>query len=369
MSNQASWPDEFWSDLPPLPADLRLRRLHALQPTDPRTGTAYDRALLQTPVAPVGLVLALRPGLRGEMVPRIAGELTTLIARLLARTHTAGELLAPCIATDWARPEVIEACRLHRLAVIDQTGALLLQAGAILIHLHGQGTRRHRRRRARVAFPATSTRIARVLAASPERTWKVRDVAGASGTSFGTSQAVLGSFEAAGWVSRRSPRSGFVLVDPGSLLRASLETGGPSWAALAGFYAPSTSPEALRAAREESARLGIPTLFTLASGLRPEELFVSGLPHAVYCSGDPGPLISSLRLKAVTPHNFLVVTPRRELDTESGGVYHRPRQLDHGPAAALPQLIADFWNLPGRGRDQAEHLLERYLESLPLRRV
>ncbi|MGI5861075.1 MAG: hypothetical protein ACOX6T_03350 [Myxococcales bacterium] len=126
------------------------------------------------------------------MVPRVAGELTTLVARLLAHTHSAGELLAPCIATDWARPEVIEACRLHRLAVVDQTGTLVLQAGAILIHAHG-------------------------------------------------------------------------LVDPASLLRASLETGGPSWAALAGFYAPSTSPEALRAAREESARLGIPTLFTLSS--------------------------------------------------------------------------------------------------------
>jgi hypothetical protein len=40
--------------------------------------------------------------------------------------------------------------------------------------------------------------------------------------------------------------------------------------------------------------------------------------------------------------------------------------MPHGRSVALPQLIVDFHHSAGRGKEQAEVLLERYLKALPL---
>jgi len=115
----------------------------------------------------------------------------------------------------------------------------------------------------------------------------------------------------------------------------------------------------------EAGRLGIPVVFTLASALREDEQHVAAVPHGIYCSGDSRPLLSALRLKRTTPHNFLILRPRREADTDRGGIFYRPRELDHGVGVCLPQLIKDFRAIAGRGMEQADFLLQRYLEQLP----
>jgi hypothetical protein len=300
------------------------------------------------------------------MVPAAAEDLAELARSLLQRgVEGTPRPLGLCVATDLAQPPLLEACRQHRLGVLDQTGTLILQAGPIFLDIRGTRPLPKGRPRGEPSLTPSTTRLVRVLLGELGRRWKVAELASAANVSFGTSQAFLIGCEQIGFVRRDSPRSGFTTSDPVGLLRRWLEYPQVDWSSLEGFYAPSTEPPVLREAREEAGRLGIPVLFTLASAVREDELHVAGVPHGIYCSGDSRSLASALRLKRTTPHNFLILRPRREADTDRGGIFHLPRELDHGPGVSLPQLIKDFRAIAGRGKEQADFLLQRYLEQLP----
>jgi hypothetical protein len=110
---------------------------------------------------------------------------------------------------------------------------------------------------------------------------------------------------------------------------------------------------------------GVPAVFTLSSGLGDIEPFVTALPHGIYASASLELIVQAFGLKRQTPHNFLVLRPDHAADTEQGGVRASPRQLPYGPAVAFPQLTQDFFQLGGRGRDQAEALCDLWGKQLP----
>jgi hypothetical protein len=268
------------------------------------------------------------------------------------------------IATDAASAGVISACEREDVGLVDQRGTLLLRSGGVFIHLLGQ-VPLQRRSRAPI-FHGKGCRLVRVVLASTDRAWTARELSSQAQTSYAYTHGVLTQLEQDGYLVRASRNKGFRVRDAVGLLRAWLESGEKTAAVTEGFYAASTAPEALQRGLSTLADQGIRCIFTLASGLLPEERFVSGLPHGLYLTGSVEPVSQAFGLRRMTPHNFWILRPEVAAETEVGGVYHAPRRLPHGPGVALPQLAVDFRNSGGRGKEQAEALLERFARQLPL---
>jgi hypothetical protein len=268
------------------------------------------------------------------------------------------------IATDVASPGLIEACDREDVALVDLRGTLLLRHGVAFIRVQGQG--QFRRPSRAPVFHGKGCRLVRVFLETPGERWTVRQLEAKTETGYAYAHGVVAQLEQAGYLERSSKKSGFCVRDPAGLLRAWLDSGKPTAATIEAFNAPSTTPETLQRGFDALSAEGIRSIFTLASGLKPEERFASGLPHGLYLSGSLEPVVHAFGLRRITPHNFLVMRPEVAAETEAGGIYFAPRQLPHGRSVALTQLIVDFHHSAGRGKEQAEVLLERYLKALPL---
>jgi len=327
----------------------------------------YDLVQVQLPEGQVPVLMAYRAPLFPADIPRLKIRLKQIDEQLQLRESTGRNLpmrRAPMIATDVASQGLVEACDREDVALVDLRGTLLLRHGVAFIRVQGQGEFR-RPSRAPV-FHGKGCRLVRVFLETPGERWTIRELEKKTETSYGYAHGVVTQLEQAGYLERTSKKSGFRVRDPAGLLRAWLNNGVTTAARTEAFNAPSTTPETLQRGFDALSAEGIRSIFTLASGLRPEERFASGLPHGLYLSGSLEPVIHAFGLRRITPHNFLVMRPEVAAETDAGGIYFAPRQLPHGRSVALPQLIVDFHHSAGRGKEQAEELLERYLQALPL---
>jgi len=358
----------FWAEPPPLPTGLRLTQLEPV--VVPRRGrggeSVFDVARLQTPVATATLVIAFRSTLTPQDVLKFRDQLRTVIddARLRgAGTSVAASTYIPTIATDVASASLLDACVREGIALLDRRGTLIVHQGPVYVHVVGHAAV-ERPTRVRL-FSGKGCRIVRFLLAHPDLRVKPQEAASGAKASYAFAHGVLTKLEREGFVARKSPRSGFRLRDGAGLLRAWARSGEHTAARLTPYFAPNTRSEALAAAEKASRAEGVHSVFTLASALLAPEVFVSGLSHGAYVSGDVAPFEEALKLERATPHNFLVLHADPAADTASGGIYAFTRTLPHGQGVALPQLAVDFSGVGGRGTEQADRLIELYAKSLP----
>lgn len=326
----------------------------------------FDVARLQTPSATVTLVIAFRPNLTPQGVLQVREQLRTVIDDLRLRgggTAAAVASYFPALATDIATTSVVDACIREGVALLDRRGTVIVHQGPVYVHVVGH-TVVERPTRVRL-FSGKACRVVRFLLAHPDLRVKPQEVASGAKTSYAFAHGVLTKLEREGFVARRSPRSGFRLRDGAGLLKAWAGSGERTAVRVTPYFAPNTRPEALGAAEKASRAAGVNSVFTLASALLPPEVFVSGLPHGAYISGDVAPFEEALRLERTTPHNFLVLRADPAADTVAGGIYAFTRTLAHGQGVALPQLAVDFSGAAGRGGEQAERLIDLYAKSLP----
>lgn len=355
--------EAFWAKPPPLPPDLRLIQLEpVIVPRRGRGGeTVFDVARLQTPSASVLLVVAFRSLASPRDALAAREQLRTVIDDL--RLRGSAPTYVPALATDVASKSLTEACLREGLALLDRRGTVLIHHGPVYVHVLGHGPV-ERPSRVRL-FSGKACRIVRFLLAHPGLRLKPQEVASGTQTSYAFAHTVLTKLEREGFLARRSPRAGFRLRDGTGLLNAWLQSGERTAARVTPYFAPNTRPDALAAAENASRAAGVTSVFTLASALQGAELFVSGLVHGAYVSGDVAPFEEALQLERTTPHNFLILRAEQAADTSAGGIYAFTRALSHGTAVALPQLASDFATAGGRGREQAERLVELYASSLP----
>jgi hypothetical protein len=326
----------------------------------------FDLARLQTPTASVVLVIAFRSPVTPKDALIAKEHLRVVIDDLRLKKGEVTALIppfVPALATDAASRSVIDACIREGLAVLDRRGTVVVHQGPVYVHVAGHAPV-DRQARVRL-FSGKACRITRFLLAHPGLRLKAQDIAASTQTSYAFTHGVLTRLERDGFLARSSPRTGFKLRDGAGLLRAWVESGERTALHIAPYYAPNTRTEALAAAAHASKQAGINSVFTLASALLPKEVFASGLPHGAYVSGDVTPFIESLQLETRTPHNFLLLRAEPAAETSAGGIYGASRLLPHGEAVALPQLAADFSTAGGRGREQAERLIELYAKALP----
>lgn len=369
MMSPESLQQQFWGAPLPLPRGVKLLRQDSLvlPQRGPRGIAIYDLVQLQLPEGLVSALLAYRAPLFPADLPRLKARLQE-VDELLRRRESTGRTLplrrALMVATNVASPGLIEACEQEEVALVDLRGTLVLRHGPTFIRVQGQG--KFRKPSRAPLFHGKGCRLVRIFLETPGERWTVRQLEQKAETGYAYAHAVVTQLEQAGYLERSSPRSGFRVRDPARLLQAWLDSGRPTAATFEAFNAPSTTAETLRRGFDALSAEGIRSIFTLASGLKPEERYASGLPHGMYLSGSLEPVIQAFGLRRITPHNFLVMRPEAAAETEAGGIYFAPRLLPHGPSVALSQLTVDFHHSAGRGKEQAEALLELYAKSLPL---
>jgi hypothetical protein len=283
--------------------------------------------------------------------------LSSLDARQAA---TIRPTVVAALSTDAAGPALISAATENDLAIIDRRGTIVIEQGPVFIHVRGTG--RLVREAHRPSFVGKSGRVMRLLLTHPLEKFTAQAMAAMASISYVYAHNVLAGLEHAGYLERASPRSGFSLRDPAGLLRERTSYAADNPPAIQGYYAPSVSAETLRSADAARNEAGLKGIFTLASALHPDEVHASALPHGIYVSGDPAPIVEAMGLRRMTPFNFFVLRAEPAADTAAGGVYLEPRSLQHGLGVAIPQLCGDFAAIGGRGAEQAESLTRVYAE-------
>ncbi len=365
--------DAFWGSPPELPFGVRLERHEPIVASrrGPGGTTVYDVLRLTTPTATVELVAGYQTRLLAGHIAKLKAQLDSLAAQRRERSATTGLAIVPAIITDAAKPSVIEACKRENVALFDQRGTAVVSAQGVFVHVEGRGVV-ERPWRGRL-FSGKASRLIRHFltnvafepTAGPHA---VRALAARCDVSYVYANAVLTKLERDGFLERKSPRSGFHLKRPVDLLRAWLDSGERTAVAVEGFYAPATGAEALAAGAASLLRTaGVAPLFSLASALDSDQLHVGGLPHGVYWTGELAQVINAFQLKRVTPHNFLVLRPDPLVWTSAGGIVPPDDAASPRRRVSLPQLAADFATLPGRGREQADFLVDIFAKRLPYR--
>jgi hypothetical protein len=369
--------DRFWSSQPQLPIDLRLERHEpvAVSQPGPRGTAIYDILRLTTPTTVVELLAAYQPRLFAGRVGKLKAQLESLASQ---RRERQGDLrqgtpheLSPAIITDVATPSVIEACKREGVALFDQKGTAIVGVQGVFVHVEGKGVV-ERPWRGRL-FSGKASRIVRFLltevALEPNAEARsVQAFASKCELSYVYAHHVLTKLEREGFLERKTSHGGFRLKRPVDLLRTWIDSGERTAVAVEGFYCAATTPEALAAGAAELVRRGaVAPLFSLASALDSDQIHVGGLPHGVYWTGELGPIIDAFGLKRVTPHNLLVLRPDPVAWSAAGGIL--PVEVASVPVrrVALPQLAVDFAGLAGRGREQADFLVDVFGKRLPYR--
>lgn len=364
----ADFREEFWKSAPPLPRGVEFVRQDVF--VVPRAGpggqSVYDLAEVRLPQVRVQVLMTYRAPLFPADVRRLRERLVATDEKLRQREspHRLHGGRVPMVATDSASPQVVDACEREDVALIDQRGTFLLRSGSTFIRIQGHGVSKRRPREP--VFHGKGCRIVRVLLQSPGAGWTVRALSEVTETSYAYAHGVVRKLVLDGFVEQVGGRAGVRLREPVALLRAWLESGEKTAIAVEGFNAPSTAPDRLARGYSllEEQRMG--AIYTLASALLPEERFVSGLPHGLYLSGSIEAAITAFGLRRMTPHNFWVLRAEPAAETPRGGLYFKPRMLPHGPGVALPQLAVDFHRSGGRGGEQAEELVQRFAQALPI---
>ena len=354
-----------WSPPPQLAAGVLLKLRQRLTLPRPGPGGMTPVSIVDLQAGPNRLVLAVlqREKVLARDLRAIRDQLGNAITLFLeqlprAEAEVARAAMTPTLATDVATPSVLESALALGLAVIDQRGTVMVRQGPVFLHIEGRG---RTIRDARISFfNGKSLRVVRWLLAQPFEKFTAQALAARAEISYVYAHTVLTALEQADHVSRASPRSGFELRNPASLLKAWVQHAVTHPPSIQGFYAPSTTTAALRSGDAARREAGLTGIFTLASALAPAEAHASAMPHGIYLSGDPDPMIHALKLRRASPFNFLVLRADPVDETTAGGIYLSPREWAHGPGVSLPQLAVDFAAIGGRGPEQSEFLIRQY---------
>ncbi len=351
--------DDFWNKLSH-PEELSITRPGFLLLKRAGPG-GTDAAQLVTLESYEGVksecIVVHREALQGKDIAPLRRRLREALeihVRRTKETHLLNAVIA--VSTPLASPAVRDACVREGVGLFDLSGTMLVHRGPVFLHV--EGTKKVRRKQTTPLFRGGAARALRVLLAQPSERRSATELTTLANLSVSYCWRVLERLEADGFVSRRTPRSGYALTDPSALLRAWMNSGEKSWTAIESFNVTQTDAAFLGQVNRALLERGVDFAWTMSAAT--DERFVFGLPVGLYCSADVAALVKPLGLRKVTPFNFHVLRAPPDAATKDGGVYLS------GTRVPLFQLIIDFHALGGRGEEQAEHLFEQWSRALPV---
>lgn len=272
--------------------------------------------------------------------------------------------LYPMVAAPYISESVQRRCKELGVGYIDLNGTFALICNGVYVDVVRRATMFKNPQGIKNIFSSRSRRIIRVLLANPYKPYRLEELAEEAQLSTGQVSQVTRRLQEDGFLDRT--HAGRALTKPRKLLRLFAQELKSDYAHNRDvFNAFSETPTGQFAQflRDACERKGIRFAFTLASGLEPGERNVREDITAMYIDVPPGTLRDDLRLEAVGKGaNVILMQPPESDNTDSGGVFYRPRKLTNGLTGVNPvQLYVDFALHGSRGEEQAEFLIEHAL--------
>ncbi len=237
------------------------------------------------------------------------------------------------------------------LGYLDLSGNCYLSFDNVLIEKEGKPNPRPSTRPLKSLFAPRATRVVRVLLVDPQHVWRLEELAKAAEVSLGHAHNVVKRLEELSWV-ERGEHQRIQLTRPADLLDSWVDSYSYRLSDLQAYFSPERITRKLvgdlaRGAHAEGRRYA----FTLHSGaalVAPNVRF-----PAIHCyvEGSPEPIARTLGLRPGEGEgNVYLLAPYDE------GVFYAPIAKGGLPVVCLPQLYADLYHYPRRGREQAAHL-------------
>lgn len=258
--------------------------------------------------------------------------------------------LAPYISDATAR-----LCAREGVGYVDLAGNCRLSFGQVYIEQRGRENPYSEKRELRSLYSPKAERILRVLLTSPQRTWKVQELAGEAGVSLGLVSKVKRILELREWLDQLP--NGFKLLNPGVAL--------DEWACEYRYskhrsfdYYSFTSGSELEqqivsAAETCGVRIAL-TGFSAAVRYAPAVRYLRSM---LYCDRDPTAFAQEVKLKQVSSGaNLTLIQPYDE------GVFYGSGHRDGLPVVSPVQTYLDLVNQAARGEEAAEALMREVIQ-------
>jgi len=273
----------------------------------------------------------------------------------LRETGAASESTYFVIAAPYFSPRGLEICRRHKVGCVDLAGNCYLEFDGVYIERIVEEKPKPVTRMLKSLFSPVSSRIVRAMLEEPDRTWKLTELAEATGASLGQTYNVSEKLAAEGFT-RKSRQEGISLINPAGLLDTWREEYDVAVLnEVHSFHSLERDPAQLMASVEQAAeRLEARYAFTLHAGASLIAPYVRFNDVHFYVGSDPQVWADELDLRTVEfGGNVHLLRPYDE------GVLYRLRCPQGMAVVGNIQLYLDLYKYPARGREQAEFLREK----------
>lgn len=257
----------------------------------------------------------------------------------------------PVATATFISPQSAAILRRNNLGYLDLSGNCYLAFENVLIEKEGKRNIRPSTRPLRSLFAPRAARVARVILADWQRSWRLDELAREAEVSLGHAHNVVKRLVDLAWV-ERDEQQRLRLSKPADLLETWSEAYTYRDNEVSAYFS-SDRPSrrlALEIARRAEAE-GRRYAFTMSGGA---SLVVAGVRMpAIHCyiEGDPGPVAAAASLRpAEGEGNVHLMTPY------DAGVFYGLLEKGGVKVVSLPQLYVDLMKYERRGRQQAEHL-------------
>src|SRR5438552_4806118 len=257
----------------------------------------------------------------------------------------------PVAAAVYIGPQSARILKSHNLGYVDLSGNCYLAFENVLIEKEGKKNLRPSTRPLRSLFAPRATRVARVLLAEWQRSWRLEELARAAAVSLGQGHDVAKRLEALAWV-ERDERQRIRLAKPADLLEAWCESDTYRENELATYFSPERITrrliaEIVRLAERDGRRYAL----TMHAGASLVAAHLRMPAIHCYLEGDPAPIAAGLGLRPAEGDGTVYL-----LSPYDQGVFAGLLEKGGFKVVSLPQLYADLVHYERRGREQAEHL-------------
>jgi hypothetical protein len=332
-------------ELPRLWPDLKIERVRQQVRS---ASNARGDAIAEVRVGKLRKELVIEVKSSGE--PRIAEQAITQLRRFTRlRPGSYGVFAAPYIS-ERSR----ELCKAEGIGYVDLAGDTFLRFASVLVDRVGKESKSREQRGLRSLLAPKATRVVRALLMAPNQPATVSKLASICEMSPAGVYLVAQLLEARGYVAREKNRS-ILLEEPERLLRDWAENWSIERNKVSRYFSfGRDSNDIVSAIAKASKEQGIDYALTGMAGAYLVAPFVRSDEVWAYVRNGADRLVRALDLRPVSSGANVVL-----LDPYDSGVFQGARDLGSARVVSDVQLYVDLLKFPGRGREQAERILEK----------
>ncbi len=262
-----------------------------------------------------------------------------------------GILVAPYLS-DAGR----QICKEEGVGCADLAGNAFISFRNIFIDRSGLPNPFTVKRIAKSVFSPKSSRVLRVLLASPSKKWYVEDMSAEAGISIGLVSKVKQALLAEEWIKEEDRK--FYLVKPEEALARWTDNYSYTKNGIYSFYSSLPEDQLEKAIGRECNKRNLRYGLALFSGARKVAPFVRFLRFFAYVDGSVDEIADALQFKKVeSGANVSLMRPYDE------GLFYAMQNIDGVNVVSDIQLYLDLKSYKGRGEEAAQAVFERRIKA------